>query len=165
MPLRISKFYLAVLLAIPFLVFLFLPTFFSKTDKLDSGYEQVNLIIDNRVKINALVAITPDQQSLGLGKRGKLASDTGMLFPFNPKSTPVFWMKDMNFPIDIIWISDNKVVGIEKNVPNPPPAIRDYQLPRYSPPVPIDFALEVNAGFADKNNITTNQSIVVVTGK
>mgnify|MGYP000343629812 CR=1 FL=1 len=40
-----------------------------------------------------------------------------MLFPFDPPSQPEFWMKDMKFPIDIVWVStDQKIVGVERDV-------------------------------------------------
>jgi uncharacterized membrane protein (UPF0127 family) len=53
---------------------------------------------------NIEIAETYDQQSLGLGGRDELKPNTGMFFVFPSPSVQSFWMKDMKFPIDIVWI-------------------------------------------------------------
>ncbi|MGN6351023.1 MAG: DUF192 domain-containing protein, partial [Candidatus Nitrosocosmicus sp.] len=74
------------------------------------------------VKIKSLViyvdlAITPDQQAKGLSIKNSLNDSEGMLFPFDKPGDYSFWMKDMKFPIDILWIdANNKIVHIEKNL-------------------------------------------------
>ena len=66
------------------------------------------------------IAKTDLELSRGLSGRLNLASDNGMLFVFAKKDTsPIFWMKNMLFPIDIIWIDDEKVVQIDKNIKPP----------------------------------------------
>jgi uncharacterized membrane protein (UPF0127 family) len=52
-------------------------------------------------------------------------------------------MKDMKFPLDIIWISENKIVHIEKNVSEKFSGI-------LSPPVDADEVIEINAGLSDQ---------------
>lgn len=97
-----------------------------------------------------------DNESLrktGLSGRKDLNDNEGMLFVYETKTVPIFWMKDMLFPIDIIWIEDNYVVNISKNAPAPAPGTSDASLPRYAPLKPINYVLEVTAGFSDKNNI------------
>ncbi len=60
-----------------------------------------------------------------------------------------FWMKDMLFDIDMIFINDNKIVDIAKNMPKPKP----WDWPAtYSSKNPADMVLEVNAGLSDANN-------------
>lgn len=104
--------------------------------------------------IKVEVADTPEKRTKGLSGRNSLDQDSGMLFTFDSKGTlPVFWMKDMQFSLDFIWISKGKIVQIDKKVPPPGGNITDNQLPRYSPSTPVNYVLEVNAGFADKNNI------------
>ena len=62
----------------------------------------------------------------------------------------------MMFPIDIIWINYNKVVDILNNVPNN----FDILKPRfYTPRTPVNFVLEVNAGFASENKIKIGDTI------
>ncbi len=129
-----------------------------------SEYE-TQIVSINDTKINVMLADTPAKQMLGLGKRKTLADNQGMLFPYPRKVTPYFWMKDMAFSIDIIWISDTKIVGIEKNVDPPTINTPDSELTRYAPQEPINFVLEVNSGFSDKNNIKIGDEIVIANSK
>ena len=63
----------------------------------------------------------------------------------------------MLFPIDIIWIQDNYIIAIEKNVPIP---TGDQQnIPQYRSPQPVNYVLEVNAGFTDKTNIAIGNEV------
>ena len=55
-------------------------------------------------KIVAELAVTKEQMTQGLSGRDKLAEGKGMLFVYDGYYIPSFWMKDMKFPIDIIWI-------------------------------------------------------------
>jgi len=90
------------------------------------------------------VADTPAKKALGLGGRDGLAPDTGMVFPYARPDYHAFWMKGMNFDIDILWIRDGRIVDIRHRVPYP----RDGRLPSYSPKAPADLVLEVDAGYA-----------------
>lgn len=107
----------------------------------------------SNLQLRVEVVNTPESLSKGLSGRSSMCENCGMLFDFGYKDTqPTFWMKDMNFAIDIIWINDGKVFKIEKDA-QPEPGKRDAELIKYSPKGPIDYVLEVNAGFADKNNV------------
>ncbi len=112
---------------------------------------------------NLLVQVVSDDASrqLGLSGRTRLMKDSGMLFDFtNTQNTrPSFWMKDMKFPIDIIWINNNKITGIETAVPIPDPNTADYQLATYSPPTTITHVLEVEAGWSAQNKIKVGDTI------
>ncbi len=108
-------------------------------------------IADNEVTVQ--IAKLPEEKSRGLSGKTKLKEYEGMIFVFPTKTYPSFWMKDMNFPIDIIWISDDVIVHIDQNVPNPTPKQSDASLPLYKPPKPIDYVLEVNAGFTQKYGV------------
>ena len=103
--------------------------------------------------LNVELALTEEQQALGLGQRDALAKNTGMLFVFKPAEATSFWMKDMRFNIDIIWIADGKIVDISRNVPAPEPNTEPKKLPTYSPNTAIDYALELNAGEAEKMKV------------
>lgn len=114
-------------------------------------------------KINVEIADTETKRQLGLGKRRSLPENQGMLFIFEKKQVFVnFWMKDMQFPIDIIWISNGKVIMIDKNVPIEP-GVPDNKLTIYTTTQPIDYVLEVNSGFAQKNNINTGDLVSLPT--
>lgn len=110
-------------------------------------------------KIEVEVADTTAKRSLGLSKRSSLAPDSGMLFIFEKKQVIVnFWMKDMEIPLDIIWISDGKIVKIDKEVPAQK-GVTDNMLEIYSSGRPIDYVLEVNAGYTTKNNIKVGDEV------
>lgn len=98
--------------------------------------------IDNQ-DFSVEVARTEEEITQGLSNRTSLGSD-GMLFVINPPRVPSFWMKGMNFPLDIIWIRNGKIMKIDHDVPvfmqqtvNPP---------TYQPPSAVDFVLELPAG-------------------
>jgi uncharacterized membrane protein (UPF0127 family) len=55
-------------------------------------------------------------------------------------------MKGMRFPLDIVWIAKDRVIGVAKNVPVPPNGQPSIDLPTYSPPSAVDYVLELNAG-------------------
>ena len=81
----------------------------------------------------------------------------GMYFIFDKPDYHSFWMKDMRFPIDIIFINDGKIVTIYKNVPIP---TSETQLPPiYRPTNPVDHVLEINAGLADKYSFQVGDSV------
>lgn len=112
------------------------------------------------IAVRTDIADTEPKRKNGLSGREKLGDSEGMLFVFDNKGIyPSFWMKDMKFPIDIIWIADGKVSKIDKNVPVPSPNTTDSALTLYHPDKPIDFVLEVNAGFSDKNNVAVGSSV------
>ena len=104
--------------------------------------------------ISAEVASTSEQQAKGLGERGSLPADQGMLFPFLYPGDYGFWMKDMYFPIDIVWISSNKkVVVITPDVsPDTYPTV-------FYPPLAISYVLELNAGAAARLGIATDTEL------
>ncbi len=98
---------------------------------------------------------TPESMAKGLSGLPFLEYNKGMLFLFDGYQKPSFWMKDMRFPIDIIWINGDIVAGIDKNLP---PALTG-EPPVYNPPVFIDKVLEVNAGFSDKNGLKIGDKV------
>jgi uncharacterized membrane protein (UPF0127 family) len=114
------------------------------------GFRQVafahgTVVIDGKVNVRVSVASNDRSRERGLSGRKSLAADEGMLFLFDRPDTFAFWMKEMLFPIDILWISGTTVADMTTDVPIPVPGER---LPLYSPRVPVDKVLEVPAGFA-----------------
>lgn len=114
---------------------------------------------DQIITLQVEIANTPALRKQGLSGRSNLDSNEGLLFTFPQKAQPPFWMKDMNFPIDIIWISDNKIAQIHKSVPAPDPNTPESQLQLYTPNDPINYVLEAVAGFAEQNNISPGDTI------
>jgi uncharacterized protein len=111
------------------------------------------MITVGKTSFNVEMATTMVEQSCGLSGRTGLADGDGMLFSFGSGSIQNFWMKDMNFAIDMIWISGDKVVGFAENAPAPAPNIKLWQLPIYTSPPGVDTVLEVPAGTVAKDNI------------
>lgn len=106
------------------------------------------------------VASTMMQQTLGLSGRPKLAERTGMFFIFNSRGVQNFWMKDMNFPIDIIWIANNKVAGFAENA-QPQPGVSLAGLKIFTSPDGVDKVLEVNAGTVKKDGIKVGDAVTM----
>ena len=88
------------------------------------------------------VVSTIEKMETGLGGRNDLCSNCGMLFKFNDTGRYSFWMKDMKFPLDIIWISKDKIVYIEKN-------ILPTFIGKIAPLEDADMVLEINAGISE----------------
>lgn len=123
----------------------------SKTNTLPPGATPppTKIVLVNGREVKVEVADTDEKRKVGLAGRQKLDENTGMLFVFNPQNVnPVFWMKDTLVALDLIWINDGKVVKIDANVQPPKPGTPDAQLTKYSPNQPVDYVLEVPAGFA-----------------
>ena len=115
----------------------------------NSGYRQVNVTV-NGVNLIADVASTDIQQTKGLAVKDHLNENEAMIFVFTTPGNHAFWMKDMKFPIDIIWMDANKtVVHIEHSL-NPCTPI---SCPIYQPNVDSLYVLETVAGFANKYHI------------
>ena len=114
----------------------------------------------NDITIPVEVAKTEIQRRNGLSNLDNLPEGEGMFFVFAQKDIkPPFWMKDMKFAIDILWINDGKIIQINKDVQPPAPGTSDDKLLLYVPSQPIDYVLEVNAGFTDEHNIIIGNEI------
>lgn len=105
------------------------------------------------------MAVTPKEKEIGLGNRDTLAPDRGMLFVYDHKEVFPFWMKNMRFPIDILWIADLIIVDITKNVPVSDKPVEE--LPIYHPIVPVDKVLELPAGTVDRVDIIIGDKITI----
>ena len=93
------------------------------------------------------LATTNEQRQQGLSDRDSLDAGTGMLFILEEERSIRFWMKDMRFPLDMLWFAaDCNLVGINKNVPVPPAGTSQQELPRYGPGQEAKYVLEINAG-------------------
>jgi len=110
----------------------------------------------NKTTFTYELAITPEQLTQGLSGRDPLPSLHGMLFVFDHEEQFKFWMKEMKFPLDLIWIDNKTVVDITKNAPIPVPG---QNLPLYSPKKAVNRVLEVTAGTADQYNIKEGDSV------
>lgn len=91
--------------------------------------------------VRVTIADSPQEIVRGLSGIQSLGADEGMLFVFPEPTTPAFWMKDMRFAIDIIWLDENKnIIDIERNV-SP-----DTYPKKFEPSRPVRYVLETNPG-------------------
>ncbi len=103
--------------------------------------------------VNVLIAQTEIQVRKGLSGHAPLKADQGMLFVFEKEGLYTFWMHDMTFPLDIIWLDrSGKIVHIEENIP---PCSKDA-CSKYIPKVPALYVLEVNAGYVNHHLLKLN---------
>ena len=91
----------------------------------------------------------------GLMFRKELGKDQAMLFVFPQEARYSFWMKNMRFPLDIIWIDQDKIIVDIKN--NIPPCQQDCK--SFAPQSPAKYVLEVNSGWVQKNRIQINDKV------
>lgn len=115
-----------------------------------NGYRQVDVNVNGFLLI-ADIATTDEQKTKGLSVKDSLAENEGMLFVFDDEAQHPFWMKNMKFPIDIIWIdSDKRVVHIEHNLQ---PCSSELLCPIYKPVGDSLYVLETVAGFTERHGI------------
>jgi uncharacterized membrane protein (UPF0127 family) len=112
----------------------------------------------DRATFTVEIASTIIQKTNGLSFRPSLAPGHGMLFIFSSPAIQNFWMKDMNFPIDMIWIGGGKVLGFAQNAA-PQPGAQLWQLTIYSSPDGTDHVLEVPAGTVLEDNIQVGDTV------
>jgi uncharacterized membrane protein (UPF0127 family) len=108
-------------------------------------YPTKPIIVDGNI-LKVSIARSLDEIVQGLSNHQPLAKDEGMLFLFADSNHRTFWMKDMLFNIDMIFINEGVIVDIKKDMPAPNP----WQWPAtYTSQNPADAVLEVNSGLSD----------------
>lgn len=119
-----------------------------------SKSKENSVTINNKI-IKVEIADTIETQFRGLSNKEELCADCGMLFVLPDKKVRTFVMRDMNFPLDFIWIDDDKIVKIDKDAKpeGSNPVIR------YLSDVPVNYVLEVNAGFCNKNGVNVGDAV------
>jgi uncharacterized membrane protein (UPF0127 family) len=102
------------------------------------------------------LALTPEQQALGLMYRESLPENAGMLFVFDGADPHHFWMKNTMIPLDMIWMDESgKVLYVSANTP---PCKAD-PCATYGPDGPARQVLEIAGGLAAKENITVGSRL------
>jgi uncharacterized membrane protein (UPF0127 family) len=105
--------------------------------------------------IRAELAASDRDREKGLMSRSGMQYDRGMLFIFKEDGRHTFWMKNMEFPLDIIWINRDKIIV----------DIRTSVFPchgpceRLIPAVSARYVLEVNAGLVQKQGIKIGEKV------
>jgi hypothetical protein len=105
---------------------------------------------------NLEFALTQQQKAIGLMNYIELTSETAMLFVYNQPQTVGIWMKNMHFPLDIIWLDEN--LNIINLVKNAPPCQVDQACPSYTKNIPTNYVLEIKAGLIDQFGLELGQT-------
>lgn len=137
--------------------------FAKKTNKqkvVATGSAVISTVRINESVFNVQIADTQDEASKGLSGRSSLPINEGLLFVFEKEEIYPIWMKEMQFPIDIIWIDSNKnIVDIEENaLPEPGKVDRDLKI--YTPDTASRYILEINAGISALNGFKIGDQVV-----
>ncbi|MCX6781462.1 MAG: DUF192 domain-containing protein [Candidatus Magasanikbacteria bacterium] len=110
------------------------------------SYAQVTL---GGEQFRARVADTVYKRTHGLGGTSVLVGHDAMLFVFPVKDRYSFWMKDVSYPIDIVWFADGKIIDVASRVP-PVPTDVSISLPTYKPRLAADRVVELPSGTAER---------------
>lgn len=132
--------------------------FGSSSNSTNSNLSTQKLQVGDQI-VNAEVAQTSSQRAQGLGGRQSIASDAGMLFVFDSPSKLKFWMKGMKFPLDFVWINNDQIVDLTRNVPAPLPDQTDDSLAIVQPTADANKVLEVDSGFIDKSGLKVGDKV------
>ncbi len=118
------------------------------------GYRDDMTIKAGSYSLIAERADTDQSRQTGLSGHECIPEKTGMLFVFEKADLHGIWMKDMNFPIDILWIdSTKKIIHIEENVdPNTYPKV-------FYPPTPASYVLEVASGEVERAGLKLSDQL------
>ena len=106
-----------------------------------------------------LLAKTEAERNKGLSGKDSLPENTGMLFVFDTPYIEEFWMKEMRFPLDIIYIKNKHIITIFNRVPNP--TTQNPLIHTVEPSQPADKVLEINAGLSEKYHFTVGDSVQI----
>lgn len=123
-------------------------------------FHRVPMTVINGHMFYIEIARTQKQQETGLAKYSSLTENKAMYFPFNHADYYTFWMKNMHFSIDIIFLQSKKIVAIFPNVP--PPTKDEIALPIYQSPSPADSVLEISAGLSKKYGFKAGDSMELI---
>lgn len=109
-----------------------------------------NIQVDS-IELTVELVNTPASISQGLSDRAELPAD-GMLFVLPERRQAEFWMKQMRFPLDIVWVDGGEIVKISPYLNPPAPGQTLDQLPLYSSDQPVELVLETSVGTASHLN-------------
>lgn len=118
--------------------------------------QQLGLTVGSAA-LSVEVAGTDAAREQGLSDRESLPANSGMLFVFATPAIYEFWMKDMRFALDFLWLKNGKVVELAYNVP--PPTSRQPEPVRLRPTKAVDMVIEVPAGWLAANRVREGDEV------
>jgi uncharacterized membrane protein (UPF0127 family) len=121
--------------------------------------EQLESIQVGEHTLHVAVMRTPEELQQGLSGTEQVPGD-GMLFLLPERQEARFWMKEMQYPIDMIWIDGDKIIGVAENVPPPKPGELLVSLPLIRSEEPVTAVLEVPAGDFRRFELATGAAVL-----
>ncbi|MFN3188431.1 MAG: DUF192 domain-containing protein [Candidatus Paceibacteria bacterium] len=123
---------------------------------IDEWYAPLFSMMIDSVMVQASVASTTETRTKGLSDTPHLPEDVVKLFVFDESQEWSFWMKDMNYPIDIIWVdATGSIVHIEESVS---PASYPKS---FVPNRPAKYVVETVAGFVKKYGVGVGDRVIL----
>lgn len=120
-----------------------------------STYIEHDITIKNS-RIIAEVANDDCKRILGLSGRKTLEPGKAMIFEYENDGIREIWMKNMNFPIDIIWINSSfEIVGIENNVDS------STYPQKFGGEYRAKYVIELPVNFINNNNISRGDTVLL----
>jgi uncharacterized membrane protein (UPF0127 family) len=113
-----------------------------------AAYRHDTTITVGNNTIDAEIPENAQKKDIGLSGRACIGADQGMLFVFDKPDQYNFWMKDMKFPIDIVWLDDKKnTIGVT-------PSLSPSTYPQtFTSKSPAKYVLEIQSGRAQQLNV------------
>lgn len=137
----------------------------SLTDQSDwrRYYPVTHPIVVGGVALQASIADTSDERILGLSNTPYLPVDVVKLFAFGAPGSHSIWMKNMNYPLDILWADESGVIVhiVENASPATYDSVNEKNSQSFSSPIPAWYVLEANAGFVATNDIVLGDKIIL----
>ncbi len=103
-------------------------------------------------QIDAQVALTPQQRSIGLMMRKEMPLHEGMLFVFEQPASQCFWMKNTLLPLTAAFVADD---GTIVNLADMKPQTTDSHCSAQ----PVRYVLEMNQGWFAKRGIAAGSRL------
>ena len=122
-------------------------------DNIFASQKNVQLYPASKERFSVEWATKPPQQEKGLSYRPCFPENGALLFSFPTDDRFGIWMKDMQFPIDVVWLDkDKRVVSVEKNMqPSSYPKV-------YYPATDVRYVIEFNVGMMNKLGAQTGET-------
>lgn len=147
---------------IKFIVLMFLLLCFVNCAQKSSAlvYEKKRLSIGNHTSLVVEVADTDEKRRNGLMHRKGLASNAGMIFVYDKEKTQSFWMKNTYIDLDLGFFNKDRVLVDVQQMDGLSSSSQE-DIPRVSSRFPAQFALEVNQGWFQEQNINLGESFIL----
>ncbi|MEI7473484.1 MAG: DUF192 domain-containing protein [bacterium] len=130
----------------------------SVNTNVNANYLKIVKVKINDVKVSLEVADNDKDRETGLMNRKTLSEHQGMLFLFDKTQEVYFWMKNVNFPLDMLFVRKNKIVNFYSKVPT----CKATTCPIYPSSEQVDSVIELKSGFCEKYKIKIGQKIYFI---